>query len=82
MLGFLVLKKQYEKFQQEKKEGFSLTGAFAGLAFYFIINLVLFIFALYLSFKCNNGLNLIDFLLAFFFTPCYLIYRLFAGCNN
>lgn len=41
-------------------------------------------YAIYLSFKCNNGFNLGHFILAFLFSPFYIIYHLFATklCNT
>jgi hypothetical protein len=33
-------------------------------------------FAIYLSFRCNNGFELSSFLLAFIFSPIYIIYHL------
>ena len=43
---------------------------------YAIFFMVLLIFALYLSFKCNNGLDLGSFLMALFFPYIYVPYKL------
>ena len=45
-----------------------------------ILNLLLLVYALYLSFKCNNGFNLASFLLACCCSPCYVAYRLAKPC--
>ena len=39
-----------------------------------LILLIVNIYAIYLSFKCNNGFSLIGFLLSYIFGPCYIIY--------
>jgi hypothetical protein len=39
-----------------------------------------FIYAIYLSFKCNAGFSFGDFLAAFCCSPCYVAYRLAKGC--
>ena len=41
-------------------------------------------YAVYLSFKCNNGFNLCQFVLALLFSPFYIIYHIFATnlCNT
>jgi hypothetical protein len=33
-------------------------------------------FAIYLSFKCSNGFNIGQLLLALLFAPCYILYHL------
>ena len=38
-------------------------------------------YALYLSFKCNQGFHLGSVLVALFFSPIYIIYRLAVPCN-
>ena len=55
-----------------------------GVKFYFayFVQVVLFFLAIYLSFKCNKGFNLLDFLLACCCTPCYIIYRLAVPCKD
>ncbi len=50
---------------------------------YHISNLIatfILFFAIYLSFKCNNGFNFGGFILAFLFAPFYIIYQL--AVNN
>jgi hypothetical protein len=42
---------------------------------YSVFHTIIMVFALYLSFKCNNGFNLVDFLLACFCPVIYIIYR-------
>jgi hypothetical protein len=81
MLELFVLKKQYENFQKKKKEGFSETGSLTGLMSGFLVHIVIVIIAVYLSFKCNDGIS-IELLFAICCPACYLIYRLFAGCNT
>lgn len=41
-----------------------------------IVWLIVTIFAMFMSFKCNNGFNLGDFLLACCCSPLYIAYRL------
>ena len=48
---------------------------------YFIF-VILFFAAIYLSFKCNNGFHLGDFLIACCCSPCYVIYRLAIPCDQ
>ena len=81
---FSVIKKQIEKFiEAKKKEGFtSINIGLEASVGIIIFALVLFLLAIYLSLKCNDGINIIDLLFAFFCTPCYLFYRLVLGCNN
>lgn len=33
------------------------------------------LYAIYISFKCNNGFSLGGFLAAFFFSPFYIVYK-------
>lgn len=81
MIG--AIKKQYQKYIETKKsssEGFS---AASNLNFiYMIIMIVTFFVAIYLSIKCHKGINVIDFLIAFCCSPCYVLYRIALGCNN
>ena len=55
-----------------------------GPMFFFgnFVQLVLFILAIYLSFKCNKGFNLLDFLIACCCSPCYIVYRLAVPCKS
>jgi hypothetical protein len=48
---------------------------------YGVFHMIISIFAIYLSFKCNKGVNLIDLLLAIFFPFFYIIYRLAVSEN-
>ena len=45
-----------------------------------IVDLALFIYALFLSFRCKGKFNLGDFLFACCCSPCYVAYRLAVGC--
>ncbi len=40
----------------------------------------LFIYAMFLSFRCKGGFQFGDFLAAFCCSPCYVAYRLAVGC--
>ena len=55
-----------------------------GPMFFFgnFVQLVLFILAIYLSFKCNKGFNLFDFLIACCCSHCYIVYRLAVPCKS
>jgi hypothetical protein len=53
--------------EDESSGGFSIMN----LVFVFI-----FFFAIYLSFKCNNGFSVWGFLGASLFSPIYIIYKL------
>ena len=48
---------------------------------YSITHTIIGLFAIYLSFKCNKGINVLDLLLALFCPVVYIIYRL-AVCNQ
>lgn len=39
------------------------------------------LFAIYLSFKCNEGFDILGFLGAIIFQPIYIIYKLATGCD-
>ena len=65
-----------EKYSEKHKRGkISAVKVIADLI-WFIINLALLIFALYLSFKRNAGFNLGSFLMACCCSPCYIAYAL------
>lgn len=49
-------------------------------SFYSIFHTVIALFAIYLSFKCNNGFSLVDFLIACCCPALYIIYR--AATSN
>jgi hypothetical protein len=65
-------KNSFQDINNQKKELFNNIFYFIG---FFLTGL-----ALYLSFKCNNGFHLGSVLVAFFFSPIYLIYRLAVPC--
>lgn len=46
----------------------------------YLILLALFVYAMYLSFRCKGGFQFVDFLAAFCCSPCYVAYRLALGC--
>ena len=50
---------------------------------YVITHLIISFFALYLSWKCNGGFDIISFLVAFFCPYLYIMYALAAkgGCG-
>jgi hypothetical protein len=50
---------------------------------YTIAHLIISLFAIYLSWKCNNGFNLLSFLIALFCPYLYIIYALATkgGCG-
>jgi hypothetical protein len=43
--------------------------------FFYIFHLIIGLFAIYLSFKCNNGFNLGSFLIALFCPVFYILYK-------
>jgi hypothetical protein len=68
------------KTKKEKKEGFE-DEATDGVALILIllfwaIDMVLFIWAIYLSFRRNNGFDVGSFLAACCCSPCYVVYAL------
>jgi hypothetical protein len=50
---------------------------------YMISHFIISFFAIYLSWRCNNGFNLLSFLVAFFCAPFYIIWALATngGCG-
>ncbi len=46
-----------------------------------IIAYIIFFYAIYLSFRCNNGFSVWGFLGAFLFSPIYIIYKLTSTPN-
>jgi hypothetical protein len=48
---------------------------------YSIFHVIVGLFALYLSFRCNKGINVLDLLFALFCPVLYIIYRT-AVCNE
>ena len=51
---------------------------------YSVFHTIIMVFALYLSFKCNNGFNPVDFLVACCCPVLYIIYRAATSqfCTN
>lgn len=41
-----------------------------------LFHFIMGVFSIYLSFKCNKGLNLFSLFLAYIFSPFYVIYQL------
>ncbi len=66
----------------QKKEKFDDDSCYESLTIYdFIVAMISWLvtgFAIYLSFKCSNGFNICQFLLALFCSPFYIIYHIFA----
>ena len=50
--------------------------------FFTLIAYIMFFFAIYLSFRCNNGFSFWGFLGAFLFSPFYIIYKLSSDYKN
>lgn len=48
---------------------------------FYLLGFIITGYALYLSFNCNKGFHLGSFLVALFFSPIYLIYRLAVPCK-
>ena len=74
-----TIKKVMESYKNlyipKKKENFDDTSTmFEYVAI--IIMWIVTLFAIYLSFKCNKGFDLGQFLLAFVFAPFYIVYHL------
>jgi hypothetical protein len=72
---------------KETKEALATAGAAAmvGGIIYLIITILqfaLFVYAIYLSIKCNKGFNLGSFLAACCCSPCYVAYRLAMGVQG
>ena len=45
-----------------------------------LVSWVLFIYAIYLSYKCNKGFNFSSFLVACCCSPFYVLYRIAVPC--
>jgi hypothetical protein len=68
-----------KKLKQNIIEKFSNTNSTS--AIYSLIHLIIAFFALYLSYQCNNGFDLLSFLIAFCCPYCYIVYALaIKGC--
>ncbi len=57
-----------EKFQETSEEKYDPILS--------IVGYIIFFFAIFLSFRCNNGFSIWGFLGAFLFSPIYIIYKL------
>lgn len=65
----------------KKKESFDGDGATDGAAvililLFWAIDMILFVWAIYLSFRRNNGFDMGAFLAACCCSPCYVVYAL------
>ncbi len=79
----MVLKKALESYANLyfpiKKEKFDTTTGMPipqPSVFQMLITWIVVGFAIYLSFRCQGKFNLGSFLLAFFCSPCYILYHL------
>jgi hypothetical protein len=71
----MYLPKKKEKLADEKESS-------RGFTIFNIIYIILFFYAVYLSFKCHNGFNIWGFLGALFFGPFYVIYKLLSDAKK
>jgi hypothetical protein len=69
-----IPKKQTEKFDDDSCNDESYVYSLITA----IISWLVTGFAIYLSFKCSNGFNICQFLLALFCSPFYIIYHIFS----
>lgn len=48
-----------------------------------IFHSIMVLFAVYLSYRCNNGVNILSLLIAFCCPYCYIlvIFAFYGGCN-
>jgi hypothetical protein len=60
----------------KKREHFSSDSDFFYNIIMTLIAWIVFGFAIYLSFRCNEGFTVWGFLGAFFFAPIYVVYKL------
>ena len=67
----LYVPKKQEKYADGEKESTYGSSIINTIIWWLVLG-----FAIYLSFRCNGKFMLGDFLLAFFCTPCYIIYHL------
>ena len=70
--NYVVSKKRIEPFEEEKKMSDIRTEYILNSVW--IVDTILLIWALFLSFKRNNGFDLRSFLLACCCSPCYIAY--------
>ena len=79
IIGYVVEKNTKQK-SQEEKEGFQQNTPVVGLSIagilWQIMNFVIFVLAIFLSFKRNDGFNFGSFLAACCCPICYLVYAL------
>lgn len=86
MIALIPIRKVASMLEKEKeKENYRNTEQFQDMfpvqLLWSIINLCLAIFALYLSFKRNQGFNFGSFLVACCCSPCYIAYALAVPVN-
>jgi len=65
-----LLKKKDEAFESDATDG----GVVLIVLLFWVLDLVFFIWAIYLSFKRNNGFDIGAFLAACCCSPCYIVY--------
>ena len=73
---------QKERKNKTKENFIAPTGAYVGYSVYFVFHFVAFIFAIYLSFKCNGEFKITSFLAAFCCPWIYIIYILATRGNK
>jgi hypothetical protein len=66
--SYMYLPKKTEKFADGTSSG--------GFTIVNLVAIIIFFYAIYLSFKCNNGFTFWGFLGAFLFAPIYVLYKL------
>ncbi len=71
-----IIRTYSSMFFPKKKEDFNNSSDYMYNITMVLISWIIFGFAIYLSFRCHKGFNLGGFLLAFFFSPFYIIYHL------
>ncbi len=71
-----IIKTYSSMFFPKKRENLNKSSDFLYNITMVIISWIIFGFAIYLSFRCHNGFDLGGFLLAFFFSPFYILYHL------
>ena len=76
-----MIYKNKEKFSNTVQTTTKTQSYTAGHAMMSIFHMLVIFFALYLSFKCNGGFNILSFLIAFCCPYCYILYALaIKGC--
>ncbi len=71
-----ILKTYSSMYFPKKREHFDSDDDFFYNMIMTLVAWIVFGFAIYLSFRCNNGFSVWGFLGAFFFSPIYIIYKL------